>query len=186
VIKFINVPNEVNEFLQLTLIIPGALGPGVYSASNRNECQKQEQRNASREHSAAGCIGLTTSSPSVSRLSIQCGIHSTSQPYRPVTGIALLYQYVTVMKAFLPGTLQNSHHGLTVKQVAHRVFKFKLYCDRRSVGKFVLVSDPNNDQILIFFVWQLLYSSCRAPSLTRERVCNLQCNDSLFRVAQDP
>jgi hypothetical protein len=64
------------------------------------------------------CIGLTTSPPSVSRLSIQCGILSTSQPYKPVTGIALLYQSVTVMKAFLPGTLPNCHYGLTVKQVA--------------------------------------------------------------------
>jgi hypothetical protein len=43
-----------------------------------------------------------------------------------------------------------------------------------------------HDQILIFFVWQFLSSSCRAPSLTRGQVCNLQCNHSLVRVAQDP
>jgi hypothetical protein len=37
----------------------------------------------------------------------------------------------------------------------------KLFCDRRSIEQFVLVSGP---QILIFFVWQFLSSSCRAPS----------------------
>jgi hypothetical protein len=33
-----------------------------------------------------------------------------------------------------------------------------------------------------FFVWQLLFSSFNAPSLTRERVCSLQCNHSLVRA----
>jgi hypothetical protein len=32
----------VNEFLSLYLILAAALGPGVYSASNRNEYQKQK------------------------------------------------------------------------------------------------------------------------------------------------
>jgi hypothetical protein len=41
------------------------------------------------------------------------------------------------------------------------------------------------DQISIFFVWQLLSYSCRAPSLTRGLVCNLHCKHSLVRVAQD-
>jgi hypothetical protein len=31
-----------------------------------------------------------------------------------------------------------------------------------------------------------LSSSCRAPSLTKWRVCSLQCNHSQVRVAQDP
>jgi hypothetical protein len=35
-------PEEVNEFFSIYLILPDALGPGVYSLSNRNECQKQE------------------------------------------------------------------------------------------------------------------------------------------------
>jgi hypothetical protein len=40
------------------------------------------------------------------------------------------------------------------------------------------------DQILScssLFVWQLRYSSFKAPSLTRKRVCSLQCNHSLVR-----
>jgi hypothetical protein len=37
------------------LILSAALGPGVYSASNRNEYQKQ--KNVSREYSAAGAQG---------------------------------------------------------------------------------------------------------------------------------
>jgi hypothetical protein len=43
------------------------------------------------------CVGLTTSPPSVSRLSSQCGILNISQPYRPlpcVAGIALLYFFM--------------------------------------------------------------------------------------------
>jgi hypothetical protein len=35
------------------------------------------------------------------------------------------------------------------------------------------------------FVWQFLSSSNRLPPLTRGRVCNLQCNHSLVRVAQN-
>jgi hypothetical protein len=34
-------PDELNEFFSVYLILPAALGPGVYSASNRNEYQKQ-------------------------------------------------------------------------------------------------------------------------------------------------
>jgi hypothetical protein len=33
-----------------------------------------------------------------------------------------------------------------------------------------------DDQILNFFEWHFLSSSCRVPSLTRGRVCNFQCN----------
>jgi hypothetical protein len=45
-------PDEVNEFFSIYLILPAALGPGVYSASNRNEYQKK--KNVSGEKSAAG------------------------------------------------------------------------------------------------------------------------------------
>jgi hypothetical protein len=45
-------PDEEKEF-SVYLILLVALGPGVYSASNRNEYQKQEI-NVSGEESAAG------------------------------------------------------------------------------------------------------------------------------------
>jgi hypothetical protein len=41
-------PGEVNEFFSIYLILPAALGPGVHSASNRNEYQKQ-RKNVSGE-----------------------------------------------------------------------------------------------------------------------------------------
>jgi hypothetical protein len=40
------------------LILPAALGPGVHSASNRNESQKQ--KNVSWEVERGRCVGLTT------------------------------------------------------------------------------------------------------------------------------
>jgi hypothetical protein len=49
-----SIPDEVNEFFFLIyLIFPAALGPGVHSASNRNEYQKQKN-NVSGEKIAAG------------------------------------------------------------------------------------------------------------------------------------
>jgi hypothetical protein len=35
-------PDYVNAFFLIYLILPAALGPGVHSASNRNEYQKQK------------------------------------------------------------------------------------------------------------------------------------------------
>jgi hypothetical protein len=35
-------PDEVNEFFSIHLILPSALGSGVYAASNRNVYQKQK------------------------------------------------------------------------------------------------------------------------------------------------
>jgi hypothetical protein len=45
--------DEVNYFFSIYLSFPGELGPGVYSASNRNEYQK-ETNNVCGEQSAAG------------------------------------------------------------------------------------------------------------------------------------
>jgi hypothetical protein len=80
-----------SEFIfSIYLIIPAAVGPGVYSASWVAEAEKQWFWGVEQ----GLCVGLTTLSPSVSRLSRQCGILNMSQPYRsprPVTGTAQLH-----------------------------------------------------------------------------------------------
>jgi hypothetical protein len=84
-----SIPNEFNRFFSVDLILPAALGPWVDSASNRNEYQE-----SSWVVKCGQCIRLTNLSPSVSRLSRQCGILNISQPCRPpqpVMVIVLLY-----------------------------------------------------------------------------------------------
>jgi hypothetical protein len=44
------------SFSSIYLILPAALGPGVYSASNRNEYQKHKSY-VSGEESATGALG---------------------------------------------------------------------------------------------------------------------------------
>jgi hypothetical protein len=86
-------PDEVNEFSSIYLILQAALGPGVHSASNRNEYQKQKNK-CFWGVECCRCVGLTALPPTVSRPSRQCGILNISQPYRPprpVKGIAILY-----------------------------------------------------------------------------------------------
>jgi hypothetical protein len=87
----------VNEFFfSIYLILPAALAPGVHSASNRNENQKEKYCFLGVERGRCG--ELTNLPPSVSRLSRQCGILNISQPYRLVTGIALLLLYILYKK----------------------------------------------------------------------------------------
>jgi hypothetical protein len=50
-----SISDEVIELLSIQLILPAALGSGVYSASNINEYQKEEN-NVSGEYSAAGAL----------------------------------------------------------------------------------------------------------------------------------
>jgi hypothetical protein len=67
-------------FFLIYLILLAALGPRVYSASNRIHCQE-----SSMELRAAGWRSrLTNSPPSLSILSRQCWILNNSQPYKPL------------------------------------------------------------------------------------------------------
>jgi hypothetical protein len=78
------------------LILPAALRHVVYSASNRNEYQKQKKCFWGVERGR--CVGLTSLPPSVRRLSRQCAILNISQLHRPpgnVTG--LLYSVIQYM-----------------------------------------------------------------------------------------
>jgi hypothetical protein len=58
-----SILDEVVFFL-IYLILLAALGPGVYSASNRNECQKHKNNNVFWGVKCGGCVGLTTLPPS--------------------------------------------------------------------------------------------------------------------------
>jgi hypothetical protein len=73
----------------------------------------------------------------------------------------------------------------------HCESKPKLLCDRQSVSMSwyrVPLWDLQPDIISCenVAVWNLRSCIFWAPSLTRGRVCNLQCNHSIVRVVQNP
>jgi hypothetical protein len=89
------VESSNHNVIEFFFNLPNPSSPGVYSASNRNEYQKQKIMFLG---SKVRWVGLTTLPPSVSRLSGQCWNFDISQiyrPSRPVTGIALLFTYFT-------------------------------------------------------------------------------------------
>jgi hypothetical protein len=84
---------QLEQYFSVYLILPVTLGPGVYSASNRYEYQKQKKF-WEVEHGL--CIRLTTSPPSVSGLFAQCGIVKIFHFYRPpwpLTRMAFLFNF---------------------------------------------------------------------------------------------
>jgi hypothetical protein len=105
-------------------------------------------------------------SPSVRRFSRHCGNFDVSEPFRhrrPVRGIAM------------PSS-------------ACWGWSWSSSCGRQSVDQFVLGIGPpfgTHDQTFscsFFSVDSYVLLVTRAPSLTRGRVCSLQCNRSLVRA----
>jgi hypothetical protein len=64
-----SIPDEVIEFFSIYLILPAALGLGVYSASNRNEYQEKKKKKKKKSFWGVELgqgVMLSTSLPSAS------------------------------------------------------------------------------------------------------------------------
>jgi hypothetical protein len=100
-----------------------------------------------------------------------------------------LCRYVVCYQLFnrYPWPCWNVVHGCNWRVVTYFII-FISSCGRQSVDQFVWVSGFPLGPLTRFYL--VLLSSCdnyfillsKAPSLTRKRVCSLQCNHSLVRL----
>jgi hypothetical protein len=112
------------------LILPAILGPGVYSASDRNEYQKQKN-NVSWGIECGRCIRLRILPPPVSKLSRQYGILNISQPVNRDSFTWYIYIHTHTLACMRAGCLKkqlyNGIPNVTVWQVLWKRLHLKAY-----------------------------------------------------------